>query len=108
VSTYAVKWREPGGETFVGRLVLDPSTLSFDGRPRGGDGASVQRRFAYEGLRAVRIGRGTERLDGRPALVVERPDGDYLVAGAGTGAPVVGEILDQLVARQSAPQQTCG
>ena len=105
MTTYAVKWREPGGETFVGRLSLDPRTLAFDGRARGGKGTSVQRRFAHESLRAVRIGRGTERLDGRPALVVERPDGDYLVAGAGTGAPVVGEILDRLVAFHVAPAE---
>ena len=103
VTTYAVKWREPGGQTFVGCLALSPRSLCLDGRRSGVDEPPVNRRFVYEDLRVVRIGRGADRLDGRPALVVEWLDGDYVVAGAGTGAPVVGEIFDRLVAYRSSP-----
>ena len=35
------------------------------------------------------VNHGAERLDGRPALVVERADGRYLVTSAGTGAGVL-------------------
>ena len=98
MKTYAVKWREPDGRTFVGRLALGRRTLRLDGRRRGADEPAVYRQFGYEELRSLRIAnRGAERLDGRPALVVERPDGDYLVSDAGMGAPIVQELVDRLV-----------
>ena len=61
------------------------------------DEPPVERRFGYEELRGLRIGSGSaDRLDGRPALVVERADGAYLVADAGQGAPVVQELVERL------------
>ena len=95
MKTYAVKWREPDGQTFIGRLVLGPLALSLDGRLRGGEEPPVNRQFGYEELRTLRIG-GRGRLEGRPALVVERLDGTYLVADAGMGAPIVQELADRL------------
>jgi hypothetical protein len=95
--TYAVKWREPGGQTFIGRLALDPHTLRLDGRRRGVEEPPVNRQFGYEQLRGLRIGRrGAERLDGHPALVVEQPGGTYLVADAGMGAPILQELVDRV------------
>jgi len=107
VTTYAVKWREPDGQTFVGRLALGPRTLRLDGRRRGAEGPAVKRQFGYEELRGLRIGsRGADRLDGRPALVVERADGPYLVADAGMGAPIVQELVDRLAdLRLTAPRK---
>jgi hypothetical protein len=97
VKTYAVKWREPDGQTFIGRLSLGPRTLLLDGRRRGVDEPPVNRQFGYKGLQGLRIGsRGTDRLDGRPALVVERPEGNYLVSDAGQGAPIVQELVERL------------
>lgn len=97
VTTYAVKWREPDGQTFVGRLALGPRALRLVGRRRGADGLPVERQFGYEELSGLRIGSsGADRLDGRPALVVERADGTYLVADAGMGAPIVQELVYRL------------
>ena len=97
VTTYAVKWREPDGQTFVGRLALGSRALLLDGRRRGASGPAVERRFGYEELRGLRIGSGgADRLDGRPALVVERCDGNYLVADAGQGAPIVQELVERI------------
>ena len=95
--TYAVKWREPDGQTFIGRLALDPQTLRLDGRRRGVEEAPVNRQFGYEQFSGIRIGRrGAERLDGQPALVVERSDGAYLVADAGMGAPILQELVERV------------
>jgi hypothetical protein len=108
VTTYAVKWREPDGQTFVGRLVLDPRGLRLEGRQRGADGLAVRRQFAYEELRGTRNGsQAAGRLDGRPALVVDFSEGSYLVAGAGIGAPIIQELVDR-ISELVGPQQTCG
>lgn len=97
MTTYAVTWREPDGQTFIGRLTLGRFTLRLEGRRRGAKEPPVNRQLRYEEIRSHRIGgRGADRLDGRPTLVVERPDGTYLVAGAGTGAPIVRELVDRL------------
>ena len=97
VKTYAVKWREPDGQTFIGRLALGPLHAPPRRAPAWGGGASGQPAVRLRGASGLRIGsRGAERLDGRPALVVERPDGAYLVADAGMGAPIVQELVERL------------
>lgn len=97
MATYAVKWREPDGATFVGRLTLGARVLRLDGRQTGADGQAVKRKLRYDELEGLRIGRrGADRLDGRPAVIVEQADGRYLVADAGLGAPIVQELVDRL------------
>ena len=107
MTTYAVKWREPDGQTFIGRLALGPRTLRLVGRRPGAEGSTVDRQIGYAELQGLRIGsRGVDRLDGRPALVVERADGPYLVADAGMGAPIVQELVDRLAhLRLAAPRK---
>ncbi|CAN5340458.1 hypothetical protein BH20ACT13_BH20ACT13_03570 [soil metagenome] len=107
MATYAVKWREPDGRTFVGRLALGTCTLRLVGRTPGGEGPTVDRQIGYAELRGLRIGSsGADRLDGRPALVVERADGPYLVSDAGLGAPIVQELVDLLAhLRLAAPRK---
>ena len=94
-TTYAVKWREPDGQTYLGRLALGARVLDLEGRQR--DGPAVNRQIGYEEILSLRIGsRGADRLDGQPALVVERADGRYLVTSAGLGAGIVQEVADRL------------
>ena len=94
VKTYAVKWREPDGQTFVGSLALGPRALRLEGRRRGAGEAAVDRRLGYDELRGLSIG----RLDNRSALAVQLLDGAYLVADAGLGAPIVQELVERLAA----------
>ncbi len=104
MKTYAVKWREPDGQTFIGRLALGARTLRLDGRRRGTEEPPINRQFGYEQLRGLRSSsRGAERLDGRPALVVELPAGVYLVADAGMGAPIIQELVDRLTELRVVP-----
>jgi hypothetical protein len=104
-TTYAVKWREPDGQTYVGRLALGPRTLRLEGR--GPDGPGVDRQIGYEEVQGLRLGsHGADRLDGRPALVVDRADGPYLVTGAGMSAGIVQELVDRLAGlRLAAPRR---
>ena len=90
-----MKWREPDHQTYVGRLTLGPRTLRLEGREP--DGPAVDRQIGYEEVRNLRVGSsGPGRLDGRPTLVVERADGQYLVASAGMGAGIVQELVERI------------
>jgi hypothetical protein len=94
-TTYAVKWREPDGRTYLGRLALGARTLVLEGRER--DGPAAGRQIGYEEILSHRIGsRSADRLDGQPALVLERTGGRYLVTSAGMGAGIVHELVERL------------
>lgn len=97
MATYAVRWREPDGQHFVGRLSFGAAALRLDGRQPDAKGSAVVREFGYEDLRSPRSdGTTIERLDGRPAVVVDGADGRYLIASVGLGGPIVQEIVDRL------------
>lgn len=93
-TSYAVKWREPDGHTFLGRLEFAPRALVLEGR--NGGKAAIRRTIAFDGLRSFRIGRQAEdRLDGQPTLVVEQPGGDFLVTSV-MHAGVLQELAHRL------------
>ena len=97
MATYAVRWREPDGRLFVGRLSFGAAALRLDGRQSGASGVAVVREFGFDELRGPGPdGRSVERLDGRPAVVVEGAAGRYLIASVGMGAPIVQEIVERL------------
>ena len=94
-TSYAVKWREPGGEAYVGRLELGPRTLHLV----GGDanGARVDRRIGYDELQGLRIAHDAgERVDGRRSLVIERPQGAYHLTSTVFEAGILQELVDRL------------
>ncbi len=93
-TSYAVKWREPGGEAYVGRLELAPRALHLVG---DADGARVDREIRYDELQGLRIAHDAgERLDGRRALVIERPQGAYHLTSAVFEAGILQELVDRL------------
>jgi hypothetical protein len=93
-TSYAVKWSEPGGGVYTGRLELLPKAFLLEGRNGSGP---VTRQIDYEELRGLHLGRaGEQRLNGQPTLVIERPDGHYLVASVAMQAGILQEIIHRL------------
>jgi hypothetical protein len=94
-TSYAVKWREPNGHMYLGKLELEPTSLVLQGR--NGDERAVRRTIPFDELRGFRLGlTEAERLDGRPTLVVERPGGDVLITSAVIHAGVLQELVHRL------------
>ncbi len=93
--SYAVVWRENGGQLRVGKLELGPASVSVEGSSR--DGTAAQRTISYADVAEVRIARdGAEQINGRPAVVVRRADGQELSLGTLEGPGVVGELADAI------------
>jgi hypothetical protein len=103
-TTYAVKWREPDGRSYIGRLELGAGGLALEGR--GSDVPIARRRLRYEEVEFVRTGsRALDRLDGRPTLVVDASEGRYLIAGAAMSAGVVQELVERLAELSPNPRE---
>jgi hypothetical protein len=65
---YAAVWQD-GSPAMAGRVVLDASALTFEGR-------QASRRIAFTSIASSHLGRGpADRVGGRPALVIELTDG---------------------------------
>ncbi len=94
-TTYAVKWREPDGETYLGRLALGSEGLDLAGRAP--HGPAIERRIAYDELDGLRVGQlDADRLDGEPALVLERGASTYRVASTVVRAGILQELVHRL------------
>jgi hypothetical protein len=60
----------------AGRVLVDASTLEFEGAGRG---RQASRHIPYTTIASTRLGRGLrDRVGGRPALVVELVDGEVI------------------------------
>ena len=72
---YAAVWQD-GGPPMAGRLLVDGGALDFDGAGRG---RRASRHVPYTTIASSRLGRGpTDRVGGRPALVLELADGEVI------------------------------
>jgi hypothetical protein len=72
---YAAVWQD-GGQVMAGRVLADGSSLDFDGAVRG---CHASRHIPYTTIASSRVGRGpTDRVGGRPALVLELADGEVI------------------------------
>jgi hypothetical protein len=93
-SSYGVVWREGTGEPATGKLELLSRALRLEGR----DGLQE---VAYEDVAAIRIGRSrTDRINGGPAVVIERREGERVIISTVAQPSLIGEIAERLAALQ--------
>lgn len=90
-TSYAVEWQEPDGQAYVGRLELGPRALHLVGN--SGD-VNVDRQIGYDELEGLRIAH--DAVDGRRALVIERPQGAYHLTSTVFEAGILQELVDRL------------
>jgi hypothetical protein len=94
-TSYAVKWREPSGQTFLGRLELGPSAFVLEGRDGAED--AVWRSIAFEDVERFQLAQSAgDRLDHQATLVVVHAGGDVLVTSALVQAGVLHELVHRL------------
>jgi hypothetical protein len=93
-SSYGVVWREGALPLASGKLELRADALHLDGMAGG---RPVSRDLRYDSLVTVRVGRSTtERIGGRPSLVLERRSGPPIEIASVAQTGVVAEIAEQL------------
>ena len=92
--TYGVVWQEGEGPLARGKLELLPNALRLDGVAGS---AHTVREIPYEELSAVRVGRaGSERLDGRPTVLVDLVSGRRVVVASVAQSGIAAELVERL------------
>jgi hypothetical protein len=95
-TSYGVVWCEGAEPLARGKLELLPRMVRLDGLM--GTVRTV-REIAYEDISEIRVGRSrSDRLNGHPALVLDRRSGSAIRVAAASQSWVVNELLDRLVA----------
>jgi hypothetical protein len=91
---YAVVWQQDDGPRAAGRLELAGDALHFEGAAAAQD---VVADVPYADLRSANIGRGAdERLDGRPALVLDRRSGGRIRVACVAQTMLLAELADHV------------
>jgi hypothetical protein len=93
-ATYAVNWQEQTEQTRTGKLELHPCSLVFDGMDGvGPSSAEVQ----YRDISGVGIARrSSERIAGRPTLVLDRHGGPSIRIASVAQPGIVSELAEHL------------
>ena len=92
---YTVVWNLRDGRRVAGSLEVLRDRIRLDGR--AGDGRRCICELTYGSLTGVRIGRvDSERMDGRPALVLERRDFEPLLVGDAEHVGTLQELAERL------------
>lgn len=104
VMSYAVLWSANRESIHAGRLALLPSSLLLEGSTRGD---AFRCEIGYEEIVGVGIGRGrSERIRGRPVMVIKKVGGELLRVATLGGVGLLGELAEQVdVARCRAVPQ---
>ena len=97
--TYGVVWRVGNRPLARGKLELLPHSLQLEGMA-GSQPAS--REIVYDHLSEIRIGRSaSERIDGRPSLVLAPHSGDTVSIASVAQPGIVAEIAERLALLQA-------
>jgi len=93
--SYAVLWRGPEERVYAGKLEFHRASLRLEGVDPEGRVAIAD--TPYDELRGVQVTRRREdRLQGRPALVIERRDGSQLSIASVDSPGAMNELVDRL------------
>lgn len=96
--SYGVVWREGSLPLATGMLEIRPRDLRFEGLA---DSLPAAETIPYEDLMGVRVGRSsTERIDGRPTVIIERRTGSPVTLTTVAQSTLIGEIVERLTALQ--------
>jgi hypothetical protein len=94
--TYGVVWRVGNRPLARGKLELLPQCLQLEGMT-GSQPATCE--IAYDHLSEIRVGRSaSERIDGRPSLVLAPRAGDVVSIASVAQPGIVAEIAERLQA----------
>jgi hypothetical protein len=89
MESFAVIWSDSNRSPRAGKLELERAGLRFEGRRT--------HRVFYEDIESVHVARnGTERIAGRPALVLDLAVGGPLRIGSVDGVGVLSELAERL------------
>ena len=92
--SYAVLWSANREPIHAGRLALLPSSLLLEGSTRGD---SFRYEVDYDEIVGVGIDRGpSERIRGRPVVVIKGVGGELLRVATLGGPGILGELLEQV------------
>jgi hypothetical protein len=97
-ATYGIVWKHGDTAATAGSLEFRSEGLRLASRERTED-------VPYAELESVRVGRSNgERLDGRPAVLLERTGGERLTIATVGQSALVREIADRVAALQHEAQ----
>jgi hypothetical protein len=100
-TSYGVVWREGALPLASGKLELLPRAGRLDGMAGA---VPTRREIAYDRLSEIRIGRSaSDRIDGRPTLVLAPRDGEPLAIASVAQTGVIAEIAERLAGLQFGP-----
>lgn len=88
-------WHEPRRPVYAGKLELHPEHLWFEGV--AAQGRLLMQKLLYRDIASWRVGRGTsDRVDGAPALVIERSHGTPVSITSVSGLGALAELAERL------------
>jgi hypothetical protein len=94
-TTYGVIWQNGRMLSHAGKLELDAAGIRLEGA--GAEGQAFVEELAYREVAGVRIARSrSDRLEGRPTLVLDRVDGEALRVASVSQSGVVAELAERL------------
>jgi hypothetical protein len=91
--SYAVTWQENGGAFHSGKLELNGSGVVLEGGAQNGSGPIV---LPYSELLGMGVARNSERMTGRPTLLLYRRGGNPIRIASVVASSIISEVAEHL------------